>query len=144
MPDALWNIFPYDRKLLNILFLAAERTVLEWCEEEKRYIPGVVTVLHTFGSVLNFNTHIHTLITEGGLSPDRMKWIPNEFIPWDMLKERWRQWIVKLLRPELKRLIPEEKIGNPYRRLGVGTLFRSFLGQTLCRDMVCEHGDYAS
>jgi len=142
MPDKLWDIFLWDRKLLNILFLAAERTVLEWCKKQGGYIPGVVCVEHTFGSILNFNTHIHMLITEGGLSPDRKSWIHNEFIPWDMLQKRWRYWIVTLLRPELKRLIAEGKIGDPYRSLGIGSMFRSFLEPVLQISLVCEHGGH--
>jgi len=140
MPDKLWDIFLWDRRLLNILFLAAELTILEWCRERGGYVPGVVCVLHTFGSILNFNIHIHMLITEGGLSPGRTSWIPNEFIPWNMLQERWRQWIVKLLRPELERLIRERRIGNPYRSLGIGSLFRAFLGSLLPVSLVRAHG----
>ena len=50
MPDVLWNIFPYDRTLLDIPFKAAEQTILEWCREKGGYVPGVVCVLHTFRS----------------------------------------------------------------------------------------------
>lgn len=142
MPDVLWNVFLWDRELLNILFVAAERTVLEWCRQKGGYVPGVVCVEHTFGSIINFNVHIHMLITAGGLSPDRTSWIGNEFIPWDMLKKRWRYWVVELLRPELKRLIQEGKIGNPYRALGIGSLLDSFLGSVVRRYLVRQHGDY--
>ena len=137
IPSELWNIFPYDRALLSRLFTAAERTVLEWCKQKKRYVPGVVTVLHTFGSVLNFNTHIHLLMTEGGLSPNREQWVSNDFIPWKMLKDRWKYWIMEFLRPELKRLIAEGRIGDPYRSLGTGTLLDSFLGFLVPIDLVC-------
>lgn len=128
IPSELWHIFPYNRALLNILFLAAERTVLDWCKEKQRYVPGVVTVLHTFGSELNFNTHIHMLITQGGLSSDRTQWIANTFIPWDMLKARWKRWIMEFLKPALLELILQRRIGEPYRSLGTGTLLDSFLG----------------
>lgn len=136
IPSELWNIFPYDRKLLNILFLAAERTVLDWCKERKHYIPGVVTVLHTFGSELNFNTHIHTLITQGGLSGDREQWIANTFIPWDMLKAQWKRWVMEFLKPSLLELIREGRIGEPYRSLGTGSSLDSFLGFLVPADMV--------
>jgi Transposase zinc-binding domain/Putative transposase len=136
MPSQLWNIFPYDRNLLNILFLAAERTVLEWCEQKGGYVPGVVCVLHTFGSILNFNTHIHMLITEGGLSPDRTSWISNEYIPWKMLKSRWKYWILELLEPEVKRLINEGWIHALYRELGVGNRFLRLLEDAPSQNLV--------
>ena len=140
MPDVLWNVFPYDRTLLDIPFKAAEQTILEWCREKGGYVPGVVCVLHTFGSVLNFNVHIHTLITEGGLSSDRTAWIGNEFIPWKMLKERWKHWILTLLEPEVKRLIREGWIEARYRELSVGYRFHSFLERSEEQNLVCVDG----
>ena len=35
-----------------------------------KFVPGVVCVLHTFGRPLEWNPHIHCLITEGGFSDD--------------------------------------------------------------------------
>ena len=136
IPRQLRNLFAWDRTLLRLLFIAAERTVLEWARESGGYVPGVVSVLHTFGSDLTFNPHIHMLISEGGLSPHRTAWIPNEYIPWKMLKSRWKYWVVTLLKPELKRLIQEEKIGKEYASLGTGRLFHSFLGCSVGNQMV--------
>ena len=70
IPAQLRNIFLYDRSLLNLLFTASSRTVLDWCGETGGYLPGVCSVLHTFGSDLKFNPHIHLLITSGGLAHD--------------------------------------------------------------------------
>lgn len=128
IPKQLRNLFAWDRNILRYLFVAAEKTVLEWTKESGGYVPGVVCVLHTFGSDLTFNGHIHMLLTEGGLSPDRTKWISNEYIPWKMLKGRWKYWVVTLLKPELKRLIQEQKIGKEYLHLGTGPRFLRFLG----------------
>ena len=38
--------------------------------KSKNFVPGVVCVLHTFGRPLEWNPHIHCLITEGGFSDD--------------------------------------------------------------------------
>jgi len=136
IPAQLRNLFAWDRTLLRYLFTAAERVVLEWTRESGGYVPGVVSVLHTFGSDLTFNGHIHMLITEGGLSPDRMRWIPNQYIPWKMLKGRWKYFVVTLLRPELKRLIRERKIGKEYCALGTGSRFLRVLGFPLAHSVV--------
>jgi hypothetical protein len=127
VPEELRNIFLYDRTLLNLLFRAASKTVLEWCRDTGGYVPGIVCVLHSFGSVLNHNPHIHMMITAGGLSAGgKDKWISNEFIPWTMLKDRWKYNLVTLVKPELKRLIQTNKAVE-YLKLGTGPLFHSFL-----------------
>jgi len=41
----------------------------------KRYLPGFQTALHSFGSDLKWNPHLHMLITAGGLSLNRRHWI---------------------------------------------------------------------
>jgi len=143
IPQELRNVFAWDRKLLGVLFYAAKTTVLEWCRREAGYIPGIAAVQHTFGSDLKFNPHIHMLITEGGLSPDRTRWIHNEFIPWKMLKARWKYHVVMGIRPRLREMIAERHIGSEYRTLGVGRPFRRFLGDAVSEDLVCVDGDAA-
>jgi len=129
IPEELRNVFLSDRSLLNLLFKAASQTVLEWCRDTGGYVPGLVCILHSFGSVLNHNPHIHMMVTGGGLSAKgKDKWVSNEFIPWAMLKARWKYNLVTLLKPQLKRLIQEKKTGTEYLRLGTGQLFHSFLG----------------
>ena len=43
-------------------------SLMSWTKEFGGYIPGIYIVLHTFGSALKFNPHLHILITAGGLS----------------------------------------------------------------------------
>ena len=38
--------------------------------KSKKFTPGFISVLHTFGRDLKWNPHIHCLISEGGLSDD--------------------------------------------------------------------------
>jgi hypothetical protein len=140
IPCELRNVFAWDRQQLGVLFTSAKDTVLEWCRDKGGYVPGIVMVMHTFGSDLKFNPHVHMLITEGGLSPDRTKWLHNEFIPWAMLKARWKHHVVKALRPRLKELIRQKQIGTEYLRLGKGSLFRQILGLPVSEDLVCLDG----
>jgi hypothetical protein len=130
-PEQLRNIFLYDRSLLNILFTASSRTVLDWCQNTGGYLPGICCVIHTFGSQLNFNPHIHMLITSGGLSNNHSKFIANSHIPWNMLKARWKYHVVTLLKPKLKTLINDGKVGNQYLKLGTDSAFYSFLELSL-------------
>lgn len=128
IPQELRNVFLHNRSLLHILFKAAGKTLLEWCRDTGEFIPGIVCISHTFGSILNFNPHIHMLLTEGGLDLNKYRWINNEFVPWNMLKARWKYHIVTLLKPELKKMIQEKRAGNYYSKLGIGGTFYSFLG----------------
>ena len=136
IPQELRNVFLWDRKLFNILFDSAKKTVLEWCRAKKGYVPGIVMVIHTFGSDLKLNPHIHMLLTQGGLSVNREAWIRNEFIPYDVLKSRWKTLVVKRLKPAMKRMILEGIVGIEYSRLGTGKAFHSFLGFLVPIDMV--------
>jgi hypothetical protein len=71
--EELRHFFLEDRSLLNCLFQAVRSVVLELfhkMNKSKNYVPGFVCVLHTFGRPLEWNPHIHCLLTEGGFSDD--------------------------------------------------------------------------
>ena len=71
--EELRHFFLEDRSLLNCLFSAVRSVVLNMfykANKSKNFVPGVVCVLHTFGRPLEWNPHIHCLITEGGFSDD--------------------------------------------------------------------------
>jgi hypothetical protein len=70
---------------------------LSWSKEYGGYLPGFYIVLHTFGSALIFNPHLHVLITAGGLALDRRKWLeaPSDYLmPEKGLKKRWRYNVI--------------------------------------------------
>lgn len=140
IPQELRNLFAWQRPLLGVLFSSAKDTLLSICREKYGYVPGIVMVQHTFGSALNFNAHIHVLLTQGGLSVTRTRWVHNTFIPWDMLKARWKYHVVSRLKPALRAAIAEERVGQEYTRLGTGALFFKILGQPLCENMVRVDG----
>lgn len=65
--------FLQDRSLLDCLFNAVRSVVLRMffqMNKSKNFVPGFICVLHTFGRPLEWNPHIHCLITEGGFSDD--------------------------------------------------------------------------
>ncbi|TSC74128.1 MAG: transposase [Parcubacteria group bacterium Gr01-1014_48] len=143
IPQELRNLFGWKRALLGVLFTAAKTTVLSICAEKYGYIPGIVMVQHTFGSDLKFNPHIHLLITGGGLSLDRKRWVHNVFIPWDMLKARWKYQVVSRLKPRLQTAIAEGTVGRSYTMLGTHSSFFRILEYIVWKDMVCVDGKEA-
>ena len=71
--EELRHFFLEDRSLLNCLFSSVRSVILNMfykANRSKNFVPGVVCVLHTFGRPLEWNPHIHCLITEGGFSDD--------------------------------------------------------------------------
>lgn len=71
--EELRHFFLEDRSLLDCLFQAVRSVVLRMfhnLNKSKNFVPGFVCVLHTFGRPLEWNPHIHCLITEGGFSDE--------------------------------------------------------------------------
>ena len=71
--EDLRHFFLENRSLQDCLFNAV-RSVVLWMfyqlNKSKNFVPGFVCVLHTFGRPLEWNPHIHCLITEDGFSDD--------------------------------------------------------------------------
>ncbi len=113
--------------LLNLLFKATAEVMKNWSNEQG-FAPGFCSVLHTFGGVLNVNTHIHLLFTGGGLGSDGTL-TEIDFIPWSMLKKRFRAILIKMLRTWVKENVlhlPKSVVGMWQRKRGVSD-FRSLL-----------------
>lgn len=71
--ENLRHFFLEDRSLLNCLFSAVRSVILRMFHQmnkSKNFVPGFICVLHTFGRPLEWNPHIHCLISEGGFSDD--------------------------------------------------------------------------
>lgn len=102
--DKLRSYFLLLPDLRNVLFTSSADVIMEWFREHG-VLPAVISVLHTFGRDLKFHPHIHMVVTAGGMSlKTRNQWIKQEFIPYDMLRQRWQ---TKLL-ISLKAIVPHD------------------------------------
>lgn len=89
----------YRQKLLKGLMDEAARLMTEYFQ--KRGIEaGVITALHTFGSKLEFNPHIHMLVTMGGVT-NQGEWENYDYIPFVKLRKQWQTVVLKLIRRTL-------------------------------------------
>ncbi len=71
--ESLRHFFLQDRALLNCLFESVSEVIKELffsLNKSRNFVPGFICVLHTFGRPLEWNPHIHRLLTEGGYSDD--------------------------------------------------------------------------
>ena len=69
IPEELRHFFLEDRDLLNCLFSSVRSVILRMFHDHnksEKFTPGIICVLHTFGRSLQWNPHIHCLVTEGG------------------------------------------------------------------------------
>jgi hypothetical protein len=100
--------FAANRPHLSMLFQSAALAVLDWAAT-KHFRPGLVTVLHTFGSKLNFNCHIHIIYTLGGYDGRNGRWKQHDFVPAEALKSRFKTILLARLRRARNELfIPPE------------------------------------
>ena len=63
--------------IYRLLFNAASKTLLEF-GRNPRWLGGelgITMVLHTWGQNLGQHIHVHCLVTDGALSPDRARWL---------------------------------------------------------------------
>jgi len=111
VPDYLWYFFKERINMLDYLFKASSETVLGWFRERK-IIPALCSGLHSFGKDLKFNSHIHMILSAGGLlySKGKYKWKSIKFMPYKkMVKVRFRAILLGYLKPyldyELKELL---------------------------------------
>ena len=75
LPHELNSLVMGHRKLLfKLLFDASAQTLLCFAKDPKYLgaIPGIISVLHTWGQQLSFHPHIHCIISGGGIADDNV------------------------------------------------------------------------
>jgi hypothetical protein len=103
--EGLRSIFLKHRSLLKEFMDEAVGVIQQWFEKKFKVTPGVIAGLHSFGSRLNFNPHVHMLVTMGGMKKNG-EWKTYDYIPFHMLRKQWQTVVLKLIR---RRVIGEEK-----------------------------------
>jgi len=98
MPDVFWNIFKENRHLLHDLPTIGGEAVLQWMKDKYEIQPLILVVQHTFGRHLNFNAHLHMLVSAGGLSEAESRWIGGLALNPVGFMKLWRHGIITYLR----------------------------------------------
>ena len=107
--DGLWHFFLEDRTLLDCLFQAVRSVILEMfhkLNKKKNFVPGFICVLHTFGRPLEWNPHIHCLLTEGGFSDDGF-WRKVTYFDYTYLRKAFQTALLNAL---------EKRIGPSFKK----------------------------
>jgi hypothetical protein len=99
VPEEIRPLFMKNRHLLSLLHRAAGQAISDWAETVN-FLPGIVSVLHTFGAKLNFNCHIHVLCSLGGVDLKNYKFKEYKFIAIESVKSRFKTILLGMLRQE--------------------------------------------
>jgi len=60
--------------LYGLLFDCAASSLLEFARRRLGGVPGITSILHTWGQQLTYHPHLHCIITGGALSDDEQTW----------------------------------------------------------------------
>ena len=97
MPKTLWPVFHENPHLTKALAELAATVIMAWAKAKHGLRVGVISILQTFNGRLEFNSHVHTLVTSGGLQGSG-QWLSSIFYDNESLMKAWRGGTLDLLR----------------------------------------------
>jgi hypothetical protein len=100
--NVMWPIFRANRHLLNDLPALGAGVIERWAAEEYGASVMIMVVRHTFGRHINFNPHLHILVSACGLREADGCWVSSVKFDKDCLMERWRDAVIFFLEAALK------------------------------------------
>ena len=138
IPEQLRPYFLNDRNLLNVLFKSATDCIMFHFKKRaplKNYIPGIVSVLHTFGTDLKWNPHIHCLVTEGASSnikdcPPENIWISFTHFDYQGFRKSFQYCLLKSMKEYLVNTLSKFDF-NVFKKL-VDSLYQNYDNRFLC------------
>ena len=102
MPDLLWPLFRDNPPLAKALSALAAEIIKARVSVKYGLRVGVIAILHTFNGKLEFNSHVHTMVTGGGLHGSFDIWVSRVYYDRDQLMKSWRKAVIALLRAALR------------------------------------------
>ena len=111
MPKTLWPLFAANPRLCRKLAQIAARVIGSYARVRKGAEVGVIPVLQTFNGKLEFNAHVHTLVTAGDLRTASKQGPSSIFFDGYELRGSWQRLVIALLRGALE--VGQLKSGMP-------------------------------
>lgn len=103
MPDTLWDFFQHNPRLTHALPALASCAIEGYVRRRYGLSIGVIALPQTFNGRLDFNPHVHTMVTAGGLHRASTKWARQIDFDRDDIMRRWQRNIIRLLREASRR-----------------------------------------
>jgi len=115
MPKTLWPLFAANSRLCRKLAEIAARVIGSYARVRKGVEVGVMPVLQTFNGKLEFNPHVHTLVTAGDLRTAGTCGSQSIFFDPYELRSNWQRLVIVLLRgalqaDQLKCTMPRDEV----------------------------------
>lgn len=97
--------FKRERELLALLPQVAYsvlKRIFTKVSKKECYIPGVATVIHTFGGDLKWNPHVHVIVSEGGMGKFT-EWKNINYFNYKSLRRSWQKGLLDALKEHVKK-----------------------------------------
>lgn len=118
LPSELHSLVRSNQQVLYGCIFKAAAYTLSTLMAEPRFaggIPGMLSVLHTWSSDMNFHPHVHFLIPAVVISKDRSEWLPIKkkfLVPMEILSEIYRARYMKIARKALPEIEFPQSVWN--------------------------------
>ncbi len=84
------------------------------------YEVGLIAVVHTFGSDLKWNLHIHALFTEGGIDKNN-KWFKKvSHRPYKYLRKSWQKLVLDIIKKNFTDIRTKRLVNKLYKTYNEG------------------------
>jgi hypothetical protein len=80
--EELRVVFVKHRFLLKDLMDRSVKLIQDYFEKKGKVVTGIIAGLHTFGARVQFNPHVHMMVTMGGLTR-KGEWKQYDFLPFE-------------------------------------------------------------
>ena len=101
MPKQLWELFWLNRDLFSNLMKIAGETINKYGQNKKQIKLAIYLGLHTFGSALSKNVHIHLSTSAVGITND-LKQLKNISFDKPSIMKMWRYAVINMFRNQFK------------------------------------------
>ena len=114
---------------------------------------GSITTIHTFSRKIEWNPHIHCLITFGGITKDK-QWKNIKNLPWQVLRKSWQKCVLDIiakyaksnnsqhLKNKISLAYNKYKKGfyvNAESKVGNSKFIAKYIGRYLARPAIAEY-----
>lgn len=109
IPHQLNSLCKLNKKIMyNIIMRAAWKTIKDLTDKDDNLgaLPGMISVLHTFGSDMKYHLHVHSLITFGGVDHNG-NWIwpkrKNKLARFRRISNTFRKVFLNMLQIQIRK-----------------------------------------
>lgn len=126
IPEELREEFRRDRSLLKDLCDCAAKVMKETIREQNKgenFLPGIITVIHTFGRDLKWNPHVHMIMSLKCYG--RTKNRTFNFLKYKKLRMFWQKEVLDLMKRKSKTSKIRMLINKLYKEKNEGFYIRA-------------------